>query len=88
MGEQFRKVCKSISLRYSFNPKGSDAYKLFDMKEEKQEDLTQKLGEFINVPRTIKTMLSFIGSKELSKSERDDLIIMVSYLIDEHLVAK
>jgi len=55
------------------------------MTKEKNKALTHKLGEFINVPRAIKTLLPLIASNENTKSEREDLVIIISYLIDEHL---
>jgi hypothetical protein len=54
-------------------------------KKQSSQPLSQRLSDFINVSRTLKTLMSLLASEELTSEEREDIAIMAMYLIDEHL---
>lgn len=57
------------------------------MQEEKEsrQPLAKRLPQFINVKRSLKTIMSLLASDELTAEEREDIAIICMYLIDEHL---
>jgi len=55
------------------------------MTKEKKQPLATKLSQFVNIPRALKTMMSLLASDELTAEEREDIVIICSFLIDEHL---
>lgn len=58
------------------------------MQQKKSENLATKLSKFINVPRTLKVLMATLTSNELTEEEREDIVIICSFLIDEHLQDK